>query len=251
LAAMRLALSPNLLYGYNSGFLRGSAKLAVLSFSDEDDCGEPMDITETLSAGGNICYFASKGIGPEGETVAPDDPTQRPYRLTPVQDYYDFLLGVKGQQAGMVTFAAITGIVDAQDPSTTSIEYEQVGARWQVKPVCVMPACQVPMNYYCSAEPAIRYIQLAQMFHGMLDTICQEDFANSVLRVAGVTTGVRRVFDLRRPPNAPAAITVRVDSATTTAGWTYNPIRQAVDFDENSTPRSHSLVEVEYTTACP
>lgn len=177
LAPMRLALK-ELAGGYNAGFLREDAMLVVVVISDEEDCGEVGDVYELTSDGGNVCNFAARGIGPEGETSHPQDPQQRPYALTPVEEYYDFLIDeVKGGEAGMVKFAAIVGVKDVHDLSTTKIEYElNERGRWGVVPACRTPGCQ---GSYCEADPGTRYIKLAQLFgkNGRVDTICQDDFS--------------------------------------------------------------------------
>ncbi len=180
LAPMRVALE-ELAGNYNAGFLRDDAMLVVVVISDEEDCGEVGDVYELSSDGGNVCNYAAKGIGPEGESVHLHDPQQRPYKLTPVEEYYDFLVNeVKGGDAGMVKFAAIVGVTDVHDPSTTTIEYElNEKGRWDVVPACRTPGCE---GIYCEADPGTRYIQLAHLFgsNGRVDTICQDDFSKTM-----------------------------------------------------------------------
>jgi hypothetical protein len=167
---------------WNDGFLRDSATLVVVVITDEDDCGEVDDVTENLPGiGGNACYFAAKGVGPEGEF---NDPEGKPYRLTPVEDYYNDLMEVKGNREGMVKFAAIVGVKDVNDLSTTTIEYTHDGSRWQVDDACTTPGCT---GTFCFAEPGTRYIKMAQMFgigkNGFVDTICQESFAETMTKL--------------------------------------------------------------------
>jgi hypothetical protein len=191
LAPMRRALEDDLLNTYNSNFLRDDATLGVIVISDEEDCGEVGDVTENLgSAMGNICYFAAKAIGPEGETSHPDDPNQKTYDLTPVEDYYDFLMGLKNNRKGMVKFAAIVGVNDVAEPSGTTTEYtwnvDVPNPRWDVDDACVTQGCP---GRYCFAKPGTRYIKMASMFglckHGFVDTICQSDFSDTMQMVAG------------------------------------------------------------------
>jgi len=187
LAAMKRALSKELLGTYNDGFLRDGAMLAVVVISDEDDCGEVGEVYELTPDGGNICYFAAKGVGPEGETVHPDDPNEKPYELTSVEEYRDFLVKLKGDRPGMVKFTAITGVKDINDLSTTTIEYE-MGAhnRWEIITACTAPGCT---GAYCFAEPGTRYIEMAQAFglgiNGQVDTICQDEFSYTMECTAG------------------------------------------------------------------
>jgi len=187
LAAMKRALSDELLGEYNAGFLRDDAMLAVVVISDEDDCGEVGDVYELTPDGGNICYFAAKGVGPEGETVHPDDPNEKPYELTSVEEYRDFLVKLKGNRPGMVKFTAITGVKDINDLSTTTIEYEMgTHDRWEIITACTATGCT---GVYCFAEPGTRYIEMAQAFglgiNGQVDTICQDEFSYTMECTAG------------------------------------------------------------------
>ncbi|MBW2704565.1 MAG: hypothetical protein JRF33_27425, partial [Deltaproteobacteria bacterium] len=179
LAPIRLALG-DLLNSANNGFLRENATLVVVVVSDEDDCGEVGDITEGIAgAGGRLCYYAAKEVGPNNTFSHPDDVTTKPYRLTPVDEYYDFLMGIKDNRAGMVKFAAIVGVRDLNDLSTTTIEYEDdSNTSSEIIHACTTPNCT---GRYCSSLPGTRYVRLAQKFgigkDGFVDTICQENFS--------------------------------------------------------------------------
>jgi hypothetical protein len=185
LAAARKALG-DLTGSYNSDFMRQDAALAVVVVSTEEDCGEVGDVCEDTQALGDICYYAAKGVGPEGETKHPQDPEQRPYQLTPLEEYRDFLDGLKGDKPGLVKFAAIAGVKHTNDLDTTAIEYEWDGDhnRWLVEDACVTSGCT---GNYCFAEPGTRYIQMAQLFgigqNGFIDTICQSDFTDTMKRL--------------------------------------------------------------------
>jgi hypothetical protein len=180
LAPIRVALN-QLSSSYNAGFLRKDATLVVVVISDEDDCGEVGDVTEGMGGiGGNVCYYAAKGIDPDGNL---GDPEGKPYELTPVAEYYDFLMDLKGNRQGMVKFAAIVGVKDVHDLSTTTIDYtwDATKNRYQIDDACQTAGCT---GSFCFAEPGTRYIELAQMFgigkHGFVDSICQNDFSNAM-----------------------------------------------------------------------
>jgi hypothetical protein len=205
---------------YNAGFLRDDATLAVVIISDEDDCGEVGEVYELTTDGGNICYFAAKGVGPEPGnpdytpmTYHQDDPDQRPYQLTPVENYYDFLVNdVKGGRKGMVKFAAIVGMADVADPSTTTIEYEWTTRnRWEVIDACTTPGCT---GEFCFAEPSTRYIKLAQLFtigqNGFLDTICQESFSDTMEEL-GTFVACPRQFKLSDSPLDPDLASILIN----------------------------------------
>lgn len=194
LAAIRAALTDDLLATDNAGFLREDAGLAAIVFSDEDDCGEVDDVSENVpGAMGNICYYAAKGVGPEGETFHPDDAEQKTYALTEVGYYHDELNKVKGNRPGMVKFAAIVGVEDLDDPASTTIEYILDNQRWLIEDACNTPGCT---GDYCFALPGTRYIQMAGMFgigsYGFLDTICQSDFEDTMSRLGQFLTACPR-----------------------------------------------------------
>ena len=199
LASMRPALS-DLLNTANMGFLREHAMLSVVVVSDEDDCGEVGDITEgIIGADDRLCYYASKEIGPNNTFSHPDDPAATPYRLTPVDAYYDFLMGLKNHRAGMVKFAAIVGTRDTGDLDTTTIEYtNDSDPNSRIESVCQTPGCT---GDHCEAWPGTRYIRLAQKFgigkQGFVDTICQTDFS-ATLEALGEFVYCPRIFNLNQ-----------------------------------------------------
>lgn len=202
---------------HNAGFLRDDATLAVVIISDEDDCGEVGDIWEFSPDGGRVCYFAAKGVGPDGETKYPGDPDpNRTYRLEPVETYHDFLIGVKGGRKGMVKFAAIVGVNDADqndeitasDLAATTIEYQP-----DRNPVhaCTTPGCQ---GRWCYAEPSTRYVKLAQLFgigqNGFVDTICKDNFSKT-MEDLGNFVACPREFRLTEQPLDPDLASILIN----------------------------------------
>jgi hypothetical protein len=179
LDAIRIALSEPLLGGHNAGFLRPEAALLIVVITDEDDCGKVGDVDETLPGiMADVCYYAAKGEDPYGNT---SDINGKAYTLTPVQEYYDRLVELKGE--GNVRFAVVVGMQDPQDPGASEIEYEYNTLYNMYRPInaCMTPGCDIHPAY-CSAKPGTRYIQLALMFggNGFLSTICQADFSTSL-----------------------------------------------------------------------
>jgi|GEM_PF-2135631 len=245
LAAMRKALG-ELTSGYNQGFLRSWARLAVIVVSDEDDCGEVGDVLEDATwAGGEACYYAAKGVDPEGNS---EDPDGRPLRLTPVADYAGFLRGLKPVGA-LATFSAIVGVSDPDDPASTTIEYEwnEGFGRWNIASVCSTPGCT---GSYCSVGPGTRYIEMARLTGGVVDTLCQADFSAPMLEVAGVTTGYRSSFKLGDEPLYPESIEVYINAELVSEGWQYQPESREIVFDEGHCPKPYALLEIRYETAC-
>ena len=98
---MKEALAPAMLDGWNQGFLRKEARLAVVTLTDEE---------ETTSARGDICYYAAKGVDPWGNTGTTNaSGAFLPYQLTPVEEYARFLTVRKGS-AQAVSFSAIVRV---------------------------------------------------------------------------------------------------------------------------------------------
>ena len=255
LAGMRAALSTPLSDTWNAGFLRDHARLAVVMVSDEEDCGEVGDITESVQGiSGQACYYAAKGVGPDG---AISDPEQGlPYALTPVSDYAEFLASLKFTPA-LVSFSAIVGVQDPLKPSTTQITYDGVEPNARINTVCETPGCADACEPddpicadYCRARPGTRYIELAQMTGGVVESICQPDLSSPLARVATNSIGYRRVFELGVEPADAQVIAVRV-AGMLTADWSYDPLRRAVVFDAGESPALFTAVEIEYTAACP
>ncbi len=212
LAAMRRALGADLLGSYNTGFLRADVPLVVIFISDGEDCGAPGEVSEGIpGVDERICSYAAKGAGPAGGTYYPGDPERRPYELTPVSEYYDFLMGLKDNRRWMVRFAAIVGVKDPQDLSSTSIEY--AGSE---PDAAVLPACSIADCPYgnCEALPGTRAIRLAQMFgigtFGFVDSICREDFSNT-MRKMGTFVSCPRIFFLSEPILDPDLATIMFD----------------------------------------
>ncbi|HUU01667.1 MAG TPA: hypothetical protein VM425_09520 [Myxococcota bacterium] len=246
LASMRKALG-ELSASYNAGFLREWARLAVVVVSDEDDCGEVGDVTEGLPAiGGNACYFAAKGADGEGATV---DPEGKPYALTPVDEYASFLQGLK-PVASLVSFSAMVGVRDLADPLSTSIEYfwDDVRQTWDIVPACVTPGC---IGSFCSSKPGTRYIKLAQKLSGTIETICQADFSQPMLKVIGASVGYQRKFHLSGDPISADTVKVSINGTALETGFVFEPAAREVVFDQGKAPAPYALVKIDYQAACP
>ena len=210
LAAMKQALQSPLLGTWNSNFLRQDATLQVVVISDGEDCGEVGEVTENIpGVDEKICSYAAKGVGPDGGSFHPDDPDRKSYELTPVAEYHDFLMGLKGHRKGMVRFAAIVGVADPEDPSTTAIEYDGTGPYAGIAPACSMPDCA---GENCDVAPGTRHIELARMFgwNGFVNTICQEDFIKSLARIPD-RFGCPRDFKLPEKILDPALVSMRIN----------------------------------------
>ncbi|MBW1872456.1 MAG: hypothetical protein JRJ19_10345 [Deltaproteobacteria bacterium] len=211
LAAIRPALD-QLAGSYNAGFLRQAAGLTVIQLSNEVDCGEIGDVTEGLGGiAGSVCYYAANGADPEGGKA---DPEGKPYALTPLSDYYDFLMNLKDNKPGMVKFAAIVGVKDLNDLSTTTIEFfwDASHNRYLIEDACQTPDCS---GAFCYSEPSPRYIALARMFgikaNGFVDTICQSDYSESMQKIGELIAGCPHGFVLTKEISDPTTADILIN----------------------------------------
>ncbi len=246
LAAMRTALGV-LAASYNADFLRDWARLAVIVVSDEDDCGEVGDVSESMPAiSGNVCYYAAKGVDPDGLT---EDPEGKPYSLTPVEQYASFLQGLKPVPS-LATFSAIVGLSDPADPSSTKIEYAWDDSRqgWDVVSACITPGCS---GNNCSAQPGTRYIDLARRLGGTIETICQDNFSQPMLEVVGASIGYQRRFKLSGDPISADTVKVSINGTALETGFVFEPAAREVVFDQGQAPLPYALVKIDYQAACP
>jgi hypothetical protein len=120
-----------------------------------------------------------------------------------VDEYYDFLIDLKGGDNTKIKFAAIVGAKD-------SIDYEwSERGRWEISDACTTPGCT---GSYCFAEPGTRYLQLARMFgnYGFSDTICQDDFSDIMVRLTNFI-GCPDFFNIRNELLDPDLISIVVD----------------------------------------
>ncbi len=179
LEAMRAALGSPLIETWNSNFLRPDSELLVIVISDGEDCGRVGEVAEGIGgAGETVCSYAANGTGPGGGAYHPDDQDQRPYELSPVREYHDFLMELKDGREGMVKFAAFVGLDDPNDPEALAIRFDGTHPNASVVPACTVPGCT---GEHCDALPGTRYVELARLFglgeggSGFVDTICQDD----------------------------------------------------------------------------
>ena len=246
LAAMQMALG-GLSASYNSGFLRPWARLAVIVVSDEEDCGEVGDVTEGITGiRGSICYYAAKGIDPQGNISDPQ--YGRPYSLTSIEHYRSFLESLKPVPL-LATFSAIVGVSDPSDPSSTEIHYtlDDESGRWQVSTACSVPGCS---GEYCQALPGTRYIKLAQATGGSIESICQENYSQPLLNVVGASVGYTNRFHLSRKPISQDTLKVSINGKEQKTGFGYDEQRRDVVFEHGHVPPPYSLVTIEYEAAC-
>lgn len=199
----------------------------MIIISDEEDCGKPGDVDELTVAGGNICYFASKGVNPDGTTY-------QGKALESVDTYYNFLMNLKNNKNGMVKFAAIVGVTDVSNPEGTVIEYQTTNLNTDIKDACNMGGSCVGDPAYCGAKPGTRYINLARMFGigslGFIDTICQSDFSKTMADL-GTFIGCPISWTLSQPILDPELANILVNGTPVPRdSWQYDSAKNTISF---------------------
>ncbi len=251
--------------GQAPDFLRPDAALVVVALSDETDCSDPASNPKASrraickygpSDGGDVDTlpdgFLAPGACPSGDTAAcyqaecgeltPEQCYQvrcvigrgnnnncawYPEALTPVQDYVDFLSGLKADPARQIVVASIVGprafLTDASGqsvevhnvPGTPSemclavgpdgVPYTTVS---RVSLECcpagqctggLAPTCQGPAG---NALTGVRYLQLAEAFGGGADPtpICADSYQAPLQRLTDTLGALDQTLCLSRVP---------------------------------------------------
>jgi hypothetical protein len=136
------------------------------------------------------------------------------------EDYYEtFLRAVKGNDPTLLVASAIVGPTDLSSCATASSSGQ-------------------------------RYITLAQHTGGLVESICTQDWAQSLQNISIGVFSPRRRFPLSQVPADPAQISVLVNGDAVTSGWTYDAATTSVVFDAASTPGLDATVDITYPLGC-
>jgi hypothetical protein len=179
LGAAKRALSNTL----NAGFLRESAKLAVIFIADEDDCSLAHKSLFEGSPDGAVVNFrcTSAGIecdGGNADLATPGlrtDCHPRPdsLYLNEVDSYVDYLKGLKPNYTDDVIVAGIIG-----DPDPVEIIKDTSG-----HPL-LKPSCQYSGQY---AYPAVRTADFLSQFElSVRETICEADLSKALVQIGAL-----------------------------------------------------------------
>lgn len=99
------------------------------------------------------------------------------------------------------------------------------------------------------AEPAFRYSAVANKTGGVVGSICDSSFENTLIRIAQAINTLRRIFPLSLKPD-PATLSVQVNGATiprdVVNGWTYKDQTQSIAFLGNYVPPPGATIRIEY-----
>ncbi|MBI3183723.1 MAG: choice-of-anchor D domain-containing protein [Myxococcales bacterium] len=137
----------------------------------------------------------------------------------PVEFYATFFRSLKANDPALLSFSAIVGPGNLATCPTAS-------------------------------SSGLRYAKLAQDTGGVTESICTQNWADSLKNISSNAFGPRRRFPLTETPEDPATITVEVNGQPLSAGWSYDPSSNSVVFDSASSPAAGSLVEVTYRLGC-
>ena len=117
---------------------------------------------------------------------------------------------------------------------------------------CVPPA--EAGLYGSTASPAIRYAEVATKSGGIIGSICDASFEQTLIRIAQALNTLKRVFPLTLQPII-NSITVTVDGASIAQdpvnGWQYRTDTNSVVFLGNYVPPPGSTVRLTYAYARP
>ncbi|MDY7230879.1 vWA domain-containing protein [Hyalangium rubrum] len=110
-------------------------------------------------------------------------------------------------------------------------------------------------NYFGGrADPAFRYSAVATRTGGIIGSICDISFENTLVKIAAALNTLRRVFPLSLKPD-PATLTVRVNGTLVPRdvvnGWQYREETQSVTFLGNYVPPPGAVLRFEYAIALP
>jgi hypothetical protein len=109
-----------------------------------------------------------------------------------------------------------------------------------------------PMNLSTcptASESGVRQIRLAQDTGGQIESICTQNWAQSLLNIGNNVFGAQRIFKLTNTPSDPTQIVVQVNGSPVT-GWTYDQATNSVEFSTSTAPSAGSVVQITYPLGC-
>jgi len=143
-------------------------------------------------------------------------------------DYYvRFYQGAKGPgNERLVTFSTIGG--DLPNGCTPAVDVGKLGG---------------------AAPPAVRYASVSYGTGGVVGSICDNDFAGTLLRIVQALNTLRQVFPLTLTP-APGTLSVTVNGVTipqsSINGWQYQPSTNSIIFQGAYIPPPGAQIEILY-----
>jgi hypothetical protein len=102
-----------------------------------------------------------------------------------------------------------------------------------------------------SAAAGDRYIYVSEHTGGIVESICNDSFAEALSEIGSIAFGLKVQFFLSRAGD-PSTITVTVNGVRCTQGWLYDPPSNSVIFDEHGScmPQEGDQIRIEYDAIC-
>ena len=141
--------------------------------------------------------------------------------------YARFLRGAKGKgNENLVTFSVIGGTIPFG---------------------CYPPGEE--MYFGGLADPAFRYSEVANQTNGIVGSICDTSFENTLIRIAEALNTLRRIFPLSVEPE-PGTIAVMVNGQSIPrdpfVGWQYQPDTRTITFLGTYVPPPGASIQLKY-----
>jgi hypothetical protein len=112
---------------------------------------------------------------------------------------------------------------------------------------CYAPGEQI--FYGGLADPAFRYQGVSQKTGGVIASICDPSFQNTLVQIVDAINTLRRIFPLSLKPD-PSTITVTVNGTIVpydvVNGWQYDPNTNSIIFRGNFVPPPSARIQIEY-----
>jgi len=102
-----------------------------------------------------------------------------------------------------------------------------------------------------TASAGDRYIYVSEATGGIVESICNDSFAEALSEIGSIAFGLKVQFFLSRAGD-PSTIQVTVAGVQCTQGWLYDPPSNSVIFDEHGPcmPQDGDEIRIEYDAIC-
>jgi len=94
-------------------------------------------------------------------------------------------------------------------------------------------------------DPAPRYEQAVAMTEGLSESICTDQWTDTMTSPLWLTEGLRTTFDLGSSP-VDNTVAVHLNGVLMTEGWVYNPDFNRIEFDEDHIPHAGDEIGLHY-----
>jgi hypothetical protein len=200
--ALRLALQKTQVQGTdNGGFLRADAYLAVVILTNEDDCSVPADsmlfdpnqqrVADPLGGlqsyrcneFGHKCNQALPHAAPATAATMTGCVSAEDGTLVTVDGIVQFMRSIKAMPMDQLVLAAIAGPTEPYvvEPRSFTLATGAAENQPSIKHSCTSGSAGLEYG-----DPAIRIKQFLEPFAGILESVCADDYRDSMVRIAEV-----------------------------------------------------------------